>query len=213
MASGYGVGVFLDNSGLVVVDTDSQIHFGAQTRTNYGWANFQSLCKEVGLPGVPHTFTVQTKSYGHYHFYFRQHPDYPLTRTSIHSQIPQVDVKVTGYVVSWHTKGYSIVRDTDIQRLPNALASRLYRAPVSNVCSESTATGDRPITADYADYLLSGISCTVNGERNITLYKAARTFRDAGLTDAQQRSRLMQAAVNAGLRETEAEQTISSAWR
>src|ERR1700733_4475720 len=130
VASGYGVGVFLDNSGLVVVDTDSQIHFGAQTRTNYGWANFQSLCKEVGLPGVPHTFTVQTKSYGHYHFYFRQHPDYPLTRTSIHSQIPQVDVKVTGYVVSWHTKGYSIVRDTDIQRLPNALASRLYRAPV-----------------------------------------------------------------------------------
>ena len=212
VAQGYGVGTFLDNSGLVVVDTDSTLVIGRKTEQIYGWANFQQLCKDVGLAGIPHTFTVQTKTPGHYHFYFRQHPDYPLTHTSIHSQIKQVDIKVTGYVVSWHTKGYSIVRDTAIQQLPDEIGRRLYRAPNSSASVHSEGAGDRPITDDYADYLLTSIATTVNGERNITLFKAAKTFQGAGLTAPAERSRLMQAAVNAGLRETEAERTISSAW-
>jgi hypothetical protein len=213
VSKGYGVGTFLDNSGLVVIDTDSTLQIGRKTTTLYGWQFFQDVCKEIGLAGIPNTFTVQTKTPQHYHFYFKQHPDYPLSHTSIHSQIPQVDVKVTGYVVSWHTRGYQVVRDTEIQDLPDALARKLYRVRNSVVCTEATGAGERPITSDYAEYLLTGISHTVNGERNITLFKAAKTFQGAGLTDAQQRSRLMQAAVNAGLRETEAERTISSAWR
>lgn len=214
VSRGYGVGTFLDNSGLVVIDTDSTIKLGRKTETVYGWKNFQGLCAELGLGGIPETFTVRSRTPGHYHFYFRQHPDYPLMHTSIHSQIPQVDVKVTGYVVSWHTKGYDVVRDTEIRTLPQALAARLYRAGTDCAPGGAPAlSGDRPITDDYADYLLGTVAHTYDGERNITLFKAAKTFQAAGLTDAVQRSRLMQAAVNAGLRDTEAERTIESAWR
>lgn len=211
---GFGVGVFLDNSGLVVIDTDSALEIGRKTMQVYGWANFQDVCRESGLPGIPKTFTVQTKTEGHYHFYFRQHPDYPLTRTSIHSQIPQVDIKVTGYVVSWHTEGYSVVRGTEIAELPACLAVRLYRPSTNGYAGvPAEATGLRTLTADYADYLIGEITHTVNGSRNAKLYQTSKVFQEGGLTTPQYRSRLMQAAINAGLRETEAERTIESAWR
>lgn len=214
VAAGYGIGTFLDNSGLVVIDTDSDLKLGRKTVTVYGWQSFQSLCVTAGLPGIPHTFTVQTKTPGHYHFYFRQNPQYPLTRTSIHSQIPQADVKVTGYVVSWHTKGYEVVRGTPVQVLPSVLAQRLYREKTYGTAGvQSVSAGDRPITDDYADYLLTTIAGTVNGSRNAQLYRTAKTFQDAGLTSLQDRSRLMQAAVTAGLREAEAERTVESAFR
>lgn len=212
----YGIGVLLDNSGMVVIDTDSAVEFGRKSKQVYGWANFQTLCCEIGLPGIPRTFTVQTKTAGHYHFYFKQHPDYPLTRTSIHSQIQQVDVKVTGYVVSWHTKGYEIVRSQEIETLPDVLAKRLYRPATYGPASTGAApagAGSRSLTPDYADYLLSNLAHTVNGSRNAKLFSAAKVFQEAGLTAPQDRSRLMQAAVTAGLRETEAERTVESAWR
>lgn len=214
VGQGYGIGTFLDNSGLVVIDTDSDLVLGRKVEQQWGWKNFQSVCADLGLGGIPETFTVQSKTPGHYHFYFRQNPDYPLSRTSIHSQIPLVDVKVTGYVVSWHTKGYSIVRDSPVQLLPGDLGRYLYRR---NSLGNSNGTlasgaGDRPITDEYAEYLLTTVSHTYNGERNMTLFKAAKTFQSAGLTDAVQRSRLIQAALSAGLRETEAERTIASAW-
>lgn len=208
---GYGVGTLLDNSGLVVIDTDSSISFGRRSKQVFGWANFQTLCNELGLNGIPKTFTVQTKTPGHYHFYFTQHPDYPLTRTSIHSQIPQVDVKVTGYVVSWHTEGYSVVRDTGIHQLPELLARRLYRSRADD-CVGGVVEGDRAVTDDYADYILRELAHTTYGERNARLYRTAKTFQSAGLTTPLDRSRLMQAAVTAGLRETEAERTVESAW-
>lgn len=212
--AGFGVGVLLDNSGLVVIDTDSSIEFGRRSKQVFGWAKFLDVCTGLGLDGIPKTFTVETKTPGHYHFYFKQHPDYPLTRTSIHSQIQQVDVKVTGYVVSWHTKGYRVARDTDIRPIPTALAKRLYRGtPNVQASAALEVEGDRSLTPDYADYLLQSVATTCNGERNATLYRAARTFQHAGLTDPQQRSRLLQAGVTAGLRDTEAERTIESAWR
>jgi Bifunctional DNA primase/polymerase, N-terminal len=221
MGQGYGIGVLLDNSGLVVIDTDSRVEFGRRSKEIFGWANFLEVCKGLGLDGIPHTFTVQTKTAGHYHFYFQQHPDFPLTRTSIHSQIPEVDVKVTGYVVSWHTKGYEIVREANIERMPRVLAERLYRAPSNNFGADSTGSTASygqggsylTMTEDYADYLLEEVAHCANGERNAKLYRISKTFREAGLTTASARNRLMQAAVNAGLRETEAERTIESAWR
>lgn len=215
VAEGYGVGTFLSNSGLVVIDTDSTLKLGRKTEVVYGWKNFQDLCTDVGLEGIPETFTVRTKTPGHYHFYFRQHPDYPIRYTSIHSQIPNVDVKVTGYVVSWHTKGYEVARQQEIRQLPEEIGKRLYRdggVSVPGVYPVGTGPGERTITADYADYLLTEVARTVNGSRNASLYKAAKVFQSAGLTTPANRSRLMQAAVNAGLRDNEAERTIASAW-
>lgn len=209
--AGFGVGVLLDNSGLVVVDCDSAIEFGRRSKTVFGYDNFLAICRQVGLPGIPKTWTVATRTDGHYHFYFKQHPDYPITRTSIHSQIPLVDIKVTGFVVSWHTAGYRVVRDSKLIQLPVELARHLHRPPSAS--QETVADGDRVMMQDHADYLVRTVQTAADGERNAVLYRVSRAYKMAGLTDIRSRGTLLQAAVYAGLTDKEADRTIESAWR
>ena len=208
---GYGIGVYLDNSGLVVIDTDSSLSSGPVLREEFGWKSFLDMCTEtLGLPGIPPTFTVETKTKGHYHLYYKQNEKYPLTRTSIHTQIPNVDVKVTGYVKHWKCEGYRVARNVTVATLPTVLAAYLYRKPVKT--GTETYGDGRVVTSDYAEYLLDKLGGTVNGSRNMQLFKTAATFRDAGLTDALTQTRLASAAMRAGLSLHEATRTIESAW-
>lgn len=211
VSQGYGVGVYLDGSGLVVIDTDSSIVHGPVIREHFGWQAFQDLCVNSGLPGIPRTFTVQTKTPGHFHFYFSQNKQYPITRTSIHSQVKDVDVKVTGYVKHWACQGYSVVRDIDIIEFPEPLAKRLYRVP-RRTDGETVAVGDREVTSDYVDYAIEKVARTINGSRNHQLYKTSAMLRSAGITDQLTRSRLTSAALRAGLSLHETTRTIESAW-
>lgn len=211
VAEGYGVGVLLDNSGMVVIDCDSSIEVGRKVTEHHGWRSFRELCREEGFPQIPATFTVTTRTPQHYHFYYLQHPDYPLARTSIHSQVKDVDVKVTGFVVSWHTAGYALAGNRPMSVLPAAVARRLYRP--SQPAQASVHDGERSMTVDHAEYLLHRVAGALDGERNVTLHRAATAYRYAGLTDDRSRNRLVQAAVLAGLRDTEAMRTVESAWR
>lgn len=210
---GYGIGVYLDNSGLVVIDTDSSLSSGPVLREEFGWKSFLDMCTEtLGLPGIPPTFTVETKTKGHYHLYYKQNEKYPLTRTSIHTQIPNVDVKVTGYVKHWKCEGYRVARNVAVITLPTLIAAYLYRAPYRKAESGEAYGDGRVLTSDFADYMLEKLGSTVNGSRNMQLFKAAKTFREAGLTDRETQSRLSHAAVRAGLTLHEATRTIESAW-
>lgn len=208
---GYGVGLLLDNSGLVVIDTDSSLEFGRRSTAKFGWAVFKELCKSLGLDGIPHTFTVRTRTPDHYHFYFYQHPDYPIERTLIHSKIPDCDVKVTGFVVSHYTEGYDVVRQSVIQELPEVLGEYLHSTQVHS--ASAGTRGERAMSDDHAEYLLSKITTAGDGERNRTLHRGACAFRDSGRTSSQHRNSLLQAAVMCGLHETEAIRTIESAWK
>jgi len=210
---GYGIGVYLDDSGLVVIDTDSSLVHGAKITERYGWKTFLDMCQNtLGLPGIPPTFTVETKTPGHYHLYYKQNPKYVLTRTSIHSQLPDVDVKVTGYVKHWKCEGYRVARNLAVITLPEVIAAYLYRPPYKAAPAGTMYGEGRVLTGDFADYMLEKLSGTVNGSRNMQLFKTAALFREAGLTDRETQSRLSQAAVNAGLTLHEATRTIESAW-
>ena len=210
-AQGYGVGLLLDNSGLVVIDTDSGISFGAETAITLGWQCFQDLCKELGLPGIPHTFTVRTRTPDHYHFYFKQSVKYPVERTLIHSKIRECDVKVNGFVVSQFTDGYDVVRKAEILEIPETLGAYLSAGVHGG---QSTAEyGDRAMSDEYADDMLARIRDQRAGERNSTLHRTARAFRNAGRTTQHDRNALLQAAVMCGLSDTEALRSIESAWK
>jgi hypothetical protein len=210
---GYGVGVYLDNSGVVVVDTDSSIEHGPKITEHFGWQSFQETCRELGMPGIPRTYTVQTKTPGHYHFYFRQNPEYKLTRTSLHSQIKDVDIKVTGYVKHWACAGYSVVRKERAIELPTPLAKHLYRAPrVRNADGVQLYDGERQMTSEYIDYAIEKIAKTVNGSRNAQLFRTAAMLKTAGVTDPLIKSRLTSAAARSGLNLHEITRTIDSAW-
>lgn len=213
VTQGYGVGVYLDGSGLVVVDCDSHLVHGPVITERYGWESFQDLCQELGLGGIPRTFTVETKTPGHFHFYFRQHPDYVLTRTSIHSQLEDVDVKVTGYVKHWVCAGYRVARALDMVTLPEPLAKHLYRAPrTRNGSGAIYSDGDREMTSDFVDYVLDKMALAVNGSRNAQLFRTASMLKSAGLDTPYMKSRLTSAASKAGLSLHEITRTIDSAW-
>lgn len=213
VSQGYGVGVYLDGSGLVVVDCDSSIVHGPVIREHFGWETFQALCLELGMPGIPRTFTVATKTSGRYHFYFKQHPDYVLTRTSIHSQLDDVDIKVTGYVKHWVCTGYSVARDIEMVTLPEPLAQHLYKVPRNRFGSgEVYSDGDREMTSDFVDYVLEKVARTVNGSRNAQLFRTASMLKSAGLDTPYMKSRLTSAASKAGLSLHEITRTIDSAW-
>jgi hypothetical protein len=207
---GYGIGLLLDNSNLLVVDTDSSIVFGAKTTTVKGWECFRDVCTGLGLPGIPYTFTVRTRTPEHFHFYFRQSGKYPVYRTLIHSKIEQTDVKVNGYVVSHYTEGYDVVRDTEILEIPEPLAAYLSDGGRS---ATDYPDGDRAMSDEYAQDLLRRCATAPSGERNYTLHRTARAFRYAGRTTPQDRNSLLQAAVVAGLNDTEALRSIESAWK
>jgi hypothetical protein len=211
--SGYGVGVYLDGSGVVVVDCDSSIVHGPTITEHFGWESFLDTCRQLELDGIPRTFTVQTKTPGHFHFYFRQNQEYPLTTTSIHSQIQDVDIKVTGYVKHWACAGYKIVRDVKAIELPTPLAKHLYRAPRQrNADGEVYADGDREMTSEFVDYAIDKLARTVNGSRNAQLFRTAAMLKTAGLTSPLIKSRLSSAALRSGLSLHEATRTIDSAW-
>lgn len=212
VVQGYGVGVLLDDSGVVVVDTDSSIVHGPKITEHFGWESFQETCRELGLPGIPRTYTVQTKTPGHYHFYFRQNPEYKLTRTSLHSQIKDVDIKVTGYVKHWACTGYSVVRKERAIELPEQLAKHLYRAPRVRNGIEEVYDGERQMTSDYVDYAIEKLAKAVNGSRNAQLFRTASMLKSAGLDNALIKSRLTSAAARAGLNLHEITRTIDSAW-
>jgi hypothetical protein len=212
VVQGYGVGVFLDGSGVVVVDTDSSIVHGPKITEHYGWESFQQTCRELGLEGIPRTFTVKTKTPGRYHFYFRQNPDYLLTKTSIHTQMQDVDIKVTGYVKHWACTGYSVARDERAIELPEPLAKHLYRAPRARGTNSEVYDGERQMTSDYVDYAIEKLGKAVNGSRNAQLFRTAAMLKSAGLADALTKSRLSSAALKAGLTLHETTRTIDSAW-
>lgn len=212
VAGGYGAGVFLDSSGLVVVDCDSSLVHGPKMSEHFGWESFQDLCVSKGLEGIPYTFTVATRTPGHYHLYFRQNPEYRLIRTSIHTQLKDVDIKVTGYVKHWKCKGYSVARNAVAITLPKEIAKALYRPPYVPGETEVYADGDREMTSEFVEYSIDRVARAVNGSRNSNLYRTASVFRSAGLTDALTKSRLLSAAVKSGLSMHEASRTLESSW-
>lgn len=213
VGQGYGVGVYLDGSGIAVVDCDSSIVHGPKITEHFGWEAFQETCVDLGLNGIPRTFTVKTKTAGRFHFYFKQNPEYPLSRTSIHTQMKDVDIKVTGYVKHWACTGYSVARDIDMVTMPDELAKHLYRAP-RNIRNdgETYAYGEREMTSDYIDYAIEKLGKAVNGSRNAQLFRTAAMLKAAGLTDSLTRSRLSSAAARCGLGLHETTRTIDSAW-
>jgi hypothetical protein len=209
---GYGIGLLLDNSGLLIVDTDSRSVVGKRGLEVFpGWKIFELFCRENGLPGIPRTFTVRTRTPDHYHFYFRQSKAYPVHRTLIHSKIPDCDVKVSGYVVSYHTEGYDVVRDTEILEIPDEIAENLAAGTGSS--GEPTVCGERAMSDEYASYILGWVQNARAGERNYTLHRVSRAFFYAGRTSPMDRNTLLQAAASCGMPDTEALRTVESAWK
>lgn len=206
---GYGVGILLEQSGLVVVDCDSGIELGRETKEVFGWEVFKSLCADLGHD-VPKTFTVETKTAGHFHFYFRQNPAHRIVRTAIRTLVDHVDIKATGYVVSWHTAGYTIRRKMQPVMFPDWLAEPLAtRQSDRDVVHEA---GDRNMTDDHYEYILQELAQSTEGGRNARLHATAKAFLYADRTRQQDRNALLQAASLAGLTDNEAARTVDSSW-
>jgi hypothetical protein len=209
--AGYGVGVLPGESNLVIIDCDSGLELGRRTRTVYGLGKFLDWCEQQNQKIEP-TFTTQSKTPGHYHFYYEQHPEYRLSHSRIHTEIPYTDIKVSGFVVAWMSPGYTVARDLPVVRLPEWMAKALGGGRSSNGSNGAVAApGSRDMTDDYAQYLLNNVQYSQQC-RNNTLFAAASDFRSAGRVSPHDRQALLQCAVYAGLTDHAASATISSAW-
>jgi hypothetical protein len=204
---GYGVGVMLEPSGLAVIDCDSGIEYGPVTKEELGIHQFTAYCTALGHD-VPPTYTVATGTPGHYHLYYGQNPEHNIPKTKIRTAIPHCDVKTTGFVVGSDTAGYEVVRSRDVAVLPLWLAEAIYPAAQAH----ASVYGDRMMTHEHAEYLLESLAMCGTGSRNDFLWKTARDFAGAGMTDPESRNALLHAAVRCGLPDAEAIRTLDSAW-
>jgi Bifunctional DNA primase/polymerase, N-terminal len=207
---GYGIGIMPGESDLIVIDCDTDGQLTADgMKTTYG---YRELLERVKPHELPPTLTAHTRSPGHLHFYYAQNPDHYVHTTRIRKW-PAVDIKVSGFVVHHSTQGYGVYRDYPVAKCPDWLAELIGTRPRSFYRKQDGTPGDRLMTDDHAEYLLNRLSSMLpDSGRNATLNSIAFDFRNAGRDSAEDFAMLMKAASDCGLSDSEAIQTINSAF-
>ena len=208
--AGYGIGIMPGESDLLIIDCDTDGNLTPNgMKTTYG---YQELLERIKPHELPATLTAHTRSPGHLHFYYRQNAAHYVHTTRIRKW-PAVDVKVSGFVVHFRTSGYGVYRDYPIAECPEWLAELIGTRPRSFYRKLDGSPGDRLMMDDHAEYLLNRLSVMPpDSGRNATLNSIAFDFRQAGRDSETDFAMLMEAARRCGLSDSEATQTINSAF-
>jgi len=217
----HNVGIACGPSRLVVLDLDAHEELPAEWRelpgVNDGRDVLAWICDAAGMDW-PSTHTVATPS-GGWHLYFAA-PEAPVIRNSVALVGPQVDVRAAGgYVVGAGSvvggRAYELIYDDEPASLPAWIARLLEPRPERvhgvNQFTPSGQPGKR------LEGLLRTVAAAKPGTRNVTLHWAACRAAEmtaAGLADERDvAAQLLASAVAAGLPETEAMRTITSAMK
>jgi hypothetical protein len=182
-----------DTSGIDVVDIDSPRHAEARA----WW--------RINEPRLPVTRSYRSLS-GGIHLFFRHAPG---LGTSAAKLCPGLDVRASGgLAVFWYAHGCECLDHSPLADFPSWLFEELTWTPTPPPPSA------RPINPDRAiDGVLRFLSEAREGTRNGRLFWSACRLVDHGLGHNSALSALLPIALNIGLSEPEARQTIASAQR
>ncbi|MGH3502551.1 MAG: bifunctional DNA primase/polymerase [Nocardioidaceae bacterium] len=227
----YNIGLATGPAGLVVLDLDRPKP-GQETPVGWdrpgivdGHDTLAAVCEQADEPMPLDTYTVTTPT-GGTHLYFR-HPEHgPRLRNSTGMLGWLVDTRAEGgYVLapgSVTTTGtYELVHDVPPAPLPGWLADKL--APASAPTPAPVVPLRLP-DSRRARYLHGAITAQVaqiaetpEGGRNVAVYHSAvalgQLVAGGALNEDAVREALTRAGLQAGLRPTETDRTISSGLR
>jgi Bifunctional DNA primase/polymerase, N-terminal len=180
-------------SGLSVLDLDAK-HDAARA----WWPQHQHH--------IPPTRRYRTRS-GGMHVYFRHRPGIGNTQGRI---APGIDTRGDGgYILYWFAAGLPCLDHSPLAPWPQWLVDLINPPPAPARAAAKCAAND-----DAAlDALIRTVREACEGERNGTLFWAANRMRERGVSRSDAENRLIPAAADAGLPETEARRTLASAWR
>ena len=211
---GHNIGIACGPSRLVVLDLDCHGELPSEWRlpgVSDGRDVLAQLCEWAGQPW-PSTYWVATPS-GGWHLYFRA-PDGPGIRNSASLIGPQIDVRgVGGYVVGAgsvvDSKPYELLDGQPPVPLPQWVARMLTRpAPVPRPTRAQVAPG----SSRRLEGLVRTVETAQPGGRNDALYWASCRAAELDATEhGAAAAALLDAALTAGLTESEVRRTIASA--
>ena len=213
--AGHNIGIACGPSRLVVLDLDCHGDLPPEWKLPGvvdGRDVLAQLCEWAGQPW-PSTYWVATPS-GGWHLYFRA-PDGSGIRNSASLIGPQIDVRgAGGYVVGAGSvvdgKPYELLDGRPTAPLPGWIARLLTRPPATP--TQPGPRGDRRATPGRLGGLVRTVAEAKPGQRNDALYWAAcRAAELDGADPTEMTGALMDAALTAGLTESEARRTIVSA--
>ncbi|MFG1609491.1 bifunctional DNA primase/polymerase [Actinoplanes sp. NPDC049265] len=229
-AGPYNVGIACGPSGLIVLDLDprkpNQVPPAGCQRPDatHGIDVLSALCDAAERSWPDDTYIVKTGRSG-LHLYFRQ-PDGIELRNTAGALGWLIDTRGHGgYVVAaGSTVGghpYDVVRNSDVDALPDWLAERLRPAPLRPegppVVVELPADRRGAYVRAAIDGTLAKLAVAGEGGRNHALFMAAQTLGQltAGGAVAEDTvtAALADAAARLGLRPREIERTIASGLR
>ena len=207
------IGIACDASGLVVVDIDAR---------HGGYKTLEALEAEIGL--YPDTVVARTgcREPG-LHLYYRV-PEGMEFKGKLG---PGIDIKHHGYVVaapSVHPDGgrYEWITsplEIDVAKLAARWLERIVKQGSTKASSiQHRITNRKGATSAYGstavEQEIKAVQNATEGERNTTLNRAAFALGQlhAGGEVVDVQSRLVEAAVDAGLSESEATGTVASGW-
>ncbi|MEV5310532.1 bifunctional DNA primase/polymerase [Streptomyces sp. NPDC052610] len=213
----FNVGIATGPSGLLVVDLDVPKDKGSSDAPD-GAATFQALCERAGH-AVPTTYRTRTASGGE-HLYFTAPDGVRLTNTA--GTIAElVDTRAWGgYVVAAGSTtpagNYEALCDSVAAPLPAWLHTILQPAPKPSQAPSTAVTAQ---SRRYADVALANetanVAHAVEGEREATLFRAARALGRfvawGDLPRSVVEQALQEAGQAAGLTAAECRSTLRSA--
>lgn len=205
----YNIGIACRPSGLLVVDCDLKLGDGIQ--------EWQDICtKFMGADAwqMWDTYTVNTGS-GGAHFYYRWPPEVQASQAGLSAN---VDIRSNGgdkggYVLaqgSVTVKGsYELDNDSPIRPAPAWLVELCKDRPRPKPVKSRY---ERAAPTSYAG-LVQAVSSAPDGDRNNALLWASRAMCSDGASESDAMDLLIPAAVDNGLTEREAMDTLKSGYR
>jgi hypothetical protein len=221
VAAGYDIGVLPERSGLVILDCDVRLEAAETSPGEFelrqlptGMENLARAAHERGRR-IPDTRVVRSPS-GGWHLWFRQNP---LCRVTSRGHRPGwlIDVKASPntYAVAPPSKGYAVLLDYPVARLPYWLARHITGGlPRAQVPVPAGWAGG-PLPPGMRDAISAYIAeGNTAGGWNTRIFLAACWLRESGMGLGEICAVVTEAAAPRDDRELgKATATIRSAWR
>jgi hypothetical protein len=177
-AGAFNVGLATGPAGLLVVDLD-QVKAKDGEGTPDGVTSFAALCERAGQP-VPRTYRVRTAGGGQ-HLYFWVHRAIRMP-SSKGRLAPKIDTRAWGgYVVApgstVNGAAYEIAEAGPVAELPTWLMLQLQDRPRPDTPPVLAPVGNGARVSHVAlEREAAAVAAAVEGEREATLFKAARSM-------------------------------------